>query len=168
MIITGNITCENPNEHWSRLNVKNKTVLDLGCGRTWNQKPTTPEYFLSQGAKAVIGVEMWINECDWLKNKIRDSRFLIICHEIKTADDIHSYLEVYKPEIVKCDIEGRESILNETDLSCVKEIAIEYHNEEMKAMIEKGFRQWGFNRLELWSMNGFDVEKQGVIYLFRQ
>lgn len=72
---------ENPIEHWQYINVKDRVVLDLGCGR-WekiehrNQDwPTTPEYFLMNSAKEVIAVDADSGEIEWFTNKFNDDIF---------------------------------------------------------------------------------------------
>jgi len=167
MNATGNIEREEPKDHWGMLIVRGRIVLDLGCGRTYQQEITTPEYFLNSGASRVIGVELQENEKKWFDRNVTDSRLLVITDKVDTAEKLMFYVDAYCPDVIKCDIEGDEKILEDFDFTGIGEIAIEYHSPEMKKMIEENFSRWGFDKIELFSMNLFDFQKQGVIYLVK-
>jgi len=162
------IKSENPEDHWGFLNVKNKTVVDFGCGRTWNQNPTTPEFFLQKEAKKVIAIEMWPNEIEWFKENVKNENLILITDQIDSGEKIKKYIVEYKPEVIKCDIEGAEKYLYELSneiFNPVQEMAIEYHDEEIKSKIISECIKWGFNYISLFSINGFDFDKQGVIFI---
>ncbi len=140
----------------------------MGCGRTWNQEPTTPEYFLNCGASKVIGVEIWDNERIWYEENVPDERLTVITDLIDTVGKLKTYIKTYNPQAIKCDIEGYESLFvdfNEEDFNGVDEMAIEYHNSEMRKMIHDNYLYWGFNSIDGFSMDGFKVEEQGVIHI---
>lgn len=167
-MIIKTIEDESPVDHWGMLNVRNKIVLDLGCGRMWDIRPTTPEFFLNQGASKVIGVEMWDNERIWYKENVQDDRLTVFTDKVTTPEALRSLIQTHNPEVIKCDIEGDEAILmdfNSDDFKDIDEIAAEYHNVEMKSMFLDKYLFWGFRSVEMFALNGFDFEQQGVIYL---
>jgi hypothetical protein len=162
------IQTENPHDHWGFLEIKDNVVLDLGCGRTFNQTPTTPEYFLQQGAKQVIGVEMWPNEVEWFIELIKDERVFFNVDKVDYWQKLKFYLKFCNINIIKCDIEGDEKMFeraNSEDLVNVKEIAFEYHNPDMKKLIKNNYESWGFKDIKIMSMNGFNADDQGVIHI---
>ena len=60
---------ENPENHWGFLPVKDKVVLDLGCGVNSEFVPT-PWFFLEmRKAKKVYGVDPDPNSYEWFKKK---------------------------------------------------------------------------------------------------
>lgn len=132
---------ENPNEHWEFINVNGKTVLDLGCGR-WEHVeyrdtnwPTTPEYWTQKGANQVIGIDADQNEIDWfLKMYKNEIGYTFNCMIINSPDDFYHLINQYKPNVIKCDIEGGEIHLinldNET-FKLVDEYYIETHGQEL-------------------------------------
>lgn len=163
-----NIASENPQDHWSMLDVKDKVTLDLGCGRMWGIRPTTPEFFLNNGAKSVLGVEMWDNERIWYLENVPDHKLTVVTDEIKTPEQLSAYFKSVRPQAVKCDIEGYESLLNQIDVSdfdSIGEMAIEYHSKEMKEMIDTNYERWGFKDIEHYYMSNFDPNEQGVIHI---
>jgi len=161
------IGSEFPQDHWGFLNVVDKRVLDLGCGRMWDIRPTTPEFFLNNGAKMVVGVEMWPNEEKWFDENVIDGRLVVHTDTIDSTEKILKYL-ANKPQVIKCDIEGAELYLEpltKNDFVSVEEMAIEYHSAAMKSMIENKYNDWGFESLKVIYINGFDFTEQGVIFL---
>jgi hypothetical protein len=165
------IHSENPLEHWSDVvDVRDKVVLDLGCGWLFQPFMSTPEYFLSREAKKVIGVDASCGEIEQLKQTFPVHTF--ICRTIEKVEDITSLLEEYRPELVKMDIEGHEVLMEQiTDeqLSSVKEFAIEYHNPTCKQVIIKRLTELGF---EIFAINPFgwfvtDPEVMGVLHAKR-
>jgi len=162
------IESENPIHHWSMLNVKDRVTLDLGCGRMWDIRPTTPEYFLNQGASKVVGIEMWDNERIWYAENVPDPKLTIITDEINTPEQMANHLRIVQPQAVKCDIEGFESLLNEIPIELfngIEEMSIEYHDADKLAMIKDNYQRWGFKTIEQYYMSNFNPNEQGVIHL---
>lgn len=145
------ITTENPECHWGFANVKNRTVLDLGCGRVWNTDrerssdkhlhwPDTPQFFLNRGARKVIGVdprgyEILRYSDEYLYN---DGKGLFLQGSVETKEDMEYYLKHLLSEhgesCVKCDIEHHESVIAELDdhiISRVDEWYVECHTNEL-------------------------------------
>lgn len=132
---------ENPNEHWEFINVNKKIVLDLGCGR-WEHVeyrdpnwPTTPEYWTQKGANRVIGIDADQNEIDWFLKMYKDEIvYTFNCMAINSSNDFYYLINQYKPNVIKCDIEGGEIHLinldNET-FKLVDEYYIETHGQEL-------------------------------------
>ncbi len=102
---------ENPIEHWSDISdVQDKIVMDLGCGWLFQPFQSTPEYFISRGAKSVIGVEADGGEVQKLKGLYPNHTF--ICKTILSETDLIELFETYRPEVIKMDIEGYESVID--------------------------------------------------------
>ena len=132
---------ENPNEHWQFVDVIDKTILDLGCGR-WESVeyrdsnwPTTPEFWIQKGANKVIGVDSDQNEIDWfMKKHINNICFNFKCMMINSPQDLLNLINEYTPEIIKCDIEGGEIHFVNLNNDIVKQIQqyyIETHSDEL-------------------------------------
>lgn len=162
---------ENPLEHWDDItNLKDKRVLDLGCGWLFQPFLSTPEYFLSRGASLVVGVDVSCGEIEKLKENYPDHIF--ICREISEVQDITSLLHVYQPQVIKMDIEGFESLIdqmNAQDFASVEEIAVEYHNPVCKEILERRLPEFGF---EIFALNQFgwfctDTNIMGILHAKR-
>lgn len=135
------INTENPNYHWEFIDCKDKIVLDLGCGR-WEKIeyrdpnwPTTPEYFIQKGATTVYALDSDSEEIDWYtKNVSNIINVIPVFGYIRNTQDIRFILNKYKPNTVKCDIEGfEEALLHLTDeeFSSVEFYALETHSENL-------------------------------------
>jgi hypothetical protein len=150
------ITSEEPIEHWSFLNFKNKIVLDLGCGRFYSSI-STAEWFLNEGASLVIGVDL-------SKENIENEKFIPYAKAINSCSDIEYFLK-YKPNVIKCDIEGAEKYLKDIVLdSSVTQIGIEYHDAETKKICEDFFKKWQFHNVELYQLFDESTDRIGVYY----
>jgi hypothetical protein len=134
---------ENPNEHWQFVDVKDRVVVDLGCGR-WEhieyrdpEWPTTPEYWIQQGASSVIGIDADLNEIRWFEDQLPESEFKFSCNYINSIESMQHVIETYSPNCIKCDIEGGEVFLFNLpdEIFClVDEYYIETHGDEMYNM----------------------------------
>jgi len=159
------IKSEDPEDHWSYLRVNNKRVLDLGCGRweTADFNRTTPIYFLSKGAKFVVGVDINQDEIDFFKDKNIDKTDFIQLNvnNIKTLTDL---INLYNIQTIKMDIEGHERIILDglaEDFKSIENIAIEYHIGADVDSIKNKLEEFGFTIThvgKLW------VENMGVIF----
>jgi hypothetical protein len=139
-----NVGTEHPYLHWRYIDVENRIVLDLGCGRWSSQDKhlSTAEFFIRMGAKRVIGVDCDNKEITALQEKLtNDSLYEFIEVKIDSAQKILSLYEKYKPDCVKCDTEGAENLLfaiNNEHFNKVEEYYIETHGVEMyEECIEK-------------------------------
>lgn len=152
-----NINSEEPDVHWNFLNVKDKRVLDLGCGKFYSSI-STAEYFLNQGARSVIGIDLSDIGLDRYN-------FAMYIERIISTEQIEGLLIRYVPEIVKCDIEGAEKYLEGiSEIPSVEEIAIEYHDAVTKEICKRKLKEWKFNDIELYQLLGEDINRIGVIY----
>lgn len=162
------VNSENPLEHWSDItNVQDKIVLDLGCGWLFLDFQSTPEYFLSRGASKIIGVDVSCSEIERLNQMYPDHRF--VCRPIKVKEDLIEMLETYRPQVIKMDIEGFESILNDMtaeQFASVEEIAIEYHNPDCKEILERKLPEFGFNIFAINQFGWFvtDTNIMGIMH----
>lgn len=165
------VNSENPLEHWSDItNVQDKVVLDLGCGWLFQDFQSTPEYFLSRGATKLIGVDVSCGEIEKLKEIYSNHEF--VCKAIMTKEDMIELLETYRPQVVKMDIEGYESVLNTMTadhFASVEEIAIEYHNPECKEILERKLPEFGFNIFAINQFGWFvtDTNIMGIMHAKR-
>lgn len=132
---------ENSAEHWKFIDVKDRIVLDLGCGR-WNKVErvedswlTTPEHFIANGAKKVIGLDVDPTEIHWFNNKFSsDNRYEFILKSINSTNDLMDLYNRYNPDCVKFDIETYERLLFNLDpnmIQSVKEYYIETHGTDL-------------------------------------
>jgi len=152
------ITSEEPIDHWGFLNIENKIILDLGCG-LFHSTISTPEWFIKNGAQKVIGID--------LGNEIEYDNFIYHAIAIDKAQQIKGLIETYKPHIIKADIEGAEIHFNEitlSDLGKVSEIAIEYHNNELKELILNKLSEWSFEIVDIYQLFDIEIERMGVIH----
>jgi SAM-dependent methyltransferase len=154
------ITSEEPKEHWSFLNIKDKIVLDLGCGKFYSSI-STAQWFLDEGAAKVIGVDL-------SKEPIQNEKFAAYAKPIKGKEDLEYFLH-YMPEIIKCDIEGAERYFKDVDFlpSSVKQFAVEYHDAETKKICEDQFLKWGFTHLELYQLFNESTDRIGVYHAWK-
>lgn len=154
------ITSEEPEIHWPFLKVKDKVVLDLGCGLFYS-KLATPDWFVNQGAKKVVGVDM-----------ANDNPTHFIYHKkpILSKEDILDLLYEYKPEVIKCDIEGAEVYFKDItieDMNSVNQFAVEYHDNDLKLLMEKKIKDWGFENSDTHQLFDENIDRIGVIYAWK-
>jgi len=156
------ITSEEPIDHWGFLNVKDKVVLDLGCG-IFHSTISTFEWFLKQGATQVIGVDLG-NE----NSENENFKYYSLC--IDNDDKIKSLL-MQPIDVIKADIEGAEKYfktITKDDLGKVAELAIEYHDEEMKDLVLSKIAEWAFGIVDTYQLFDIDINKMGVIHAKKQ
>jgi len=168
------ITSENPENHWRFLNPKDKIVMDMGCSfwdSTWNEGwLSSSEYFVSKGAKKLIGFDC--AEHDILKYKKlygNDGTYYTFHLCVNTDKHIEDLLLQYKPQMIKCDIEGAEihfQNVKKDMIPFVEEIAIEYHNCPTREMCENKIKEWGFNS-QLYQLGDNDLKYVGVWHLWK-
>lgn len=152
-----NIINEEPDIHWGFLDVKDKVVLDLGCGKFYSSI-STAEYFLNSGAESVIGVDL-------SDIGITDDRFTMIIEHIHSTEQLEDLNYRIYPDVIKCDIEGAEMYFDgipglpgETT-----QFAVEYHDNKTKLICEKKLKEWGFE-IEYYQLLGEDINRIGVIH----
>lgn len=165
MILLNN---ENSAEHWKYIDVKDKTVLDLGCGR-WNKVEkvedtwlTTPEHFVKHGAKKVIGVDIDSEEITWFSNKFgHNASYTFLCQSINSAQDVIDLYTTYKPDCVKCDIETNEKYLlqlTKEQFCSVNHYYIETHGRELYLQFLNVLSQYNYyinEQIDLTHTNGY-------------
>lgn len=156
-----NINTEEPDVHWGFLDIKDKIVLDLGCGKWWSSI-STAEWFLNEGAKQVIGVDLSPMSIDRYN-------FIMKAERIDSSEQLQTLIDEYNPDIIKCDIEGAESYFDNIDSlpEKVKQFAVEYHDNNTKLICEKAIKRWNFENVEIYSLLGYGTERIGVINAWR-
>lgn len=171
-MLTKIIHSEDPREHWSDIqNLQDKVVLDLGCGWLFLPHESTPEYFINRGASKVIGIDVSCVEIEQLKERYPNHTF--ICKGIMNTEDISELLSEYQPSVIKMDIEGYESHMQNVtaeQFTCVEEIAVEYHNPECKKILTEKLDEFGF---EIFALNQFgwfctDINQMGIMHAKRK
>jgi len=156
------ITTEEPNEHWGFLSPNDKIVLDLGCNEFYSSI-STAQWFLDNGAKKVIGIDLSVNQ-------INDDRFEPISMSINDKLGLEFLITKYKPQIIKCDIEGSEDNfdgIDSIDMLSVLEFAVEYHDMNTKKICETKIKEWGFKNIELYQLFNEDINRIGVFHAWR-
>lgn len=145
------IASERSSDHWVPFDAKGKFVIDFGCGR-WGVEEYSEFssiWFKSNGATKVIGVDGSSDEINFFKERTAgDDSFVFIEQMVRRKEDVEEILSKY-PEVtaIKVDIEGAEyefCDINPRYLRHVTEIAIEYHNSELKTKSSNKLKEWGF------------------------
>ena len=151
------ITSEEPDHHWGFIDFKDKIVLDLGCGK-FHSSISTYEWFLQNGAKQVIGVDLG-NESS------ENINFTYIHSCIDSFDKLNDMINKYNPNVIKSDIEGAEIYFKDIEaLPSVDEFAIEYHNSDLKKMLIEKLFIWGFGCIQEIQLMDCNINEQGVLY----
>lgn len=162
------ITSENPSDHWRFLDVKYKVVMDMGCSfwdSTWHDDwLSSTEYFVDKGAKKVVGFDEAQHDIDKYHQLYNgDERYDIFKLRLDDPITLQRLLNIHKPQVIKCDIEGAEiNFLHIDNLEGVEQIAIEYHNGPTKLMCETMMPLWGFTNIELYKLGENPIESAGV------
>ena len=150
------IRSEEPIDHWGFLDIKGKTILDLGCGK-FSSTISTADWFLLNGAAKVIGVDMGSNEY------LDDVHYIQMC--IDSKEKLQTLIRDYEPQIIKADIEGAEIYFNElSSLGNTIELAIEYHSGELKEIVLNVIERHGFRVENIYQLNDIELERMGVIH----
>lgn len=163
------INSEDPHDHWNMLPVKGKVVLDLGSG-IWDHSLPTPLYFLQEGAERVIGVDGSHQSYQWFEQNLQDDRFIQHMDMMDSKGKFELFLGYYKPDVIKCDVEGGELHLmglNPSLFNSVMDISIEYHDPTTKFVCEQTLKNNGFT-LQHYTFPGIDPKNQGVVYGTKQ
>ncbi len=142
------IESERSSDHWPFLNTNGEIVLDLGCGRhgTENIKDSSP-FYLGDKSKKIIAVDSNPSEINYFISMGLGDKYVFLQEYINTPDKIRDLILKYNPTIIKCDIEEHESnflSISKEDMSNVKEVAIEYHTNELREMVISKMSEWGF------------------------
>jgi len=138
-MIEGIIHSENPEQHWEHIKAEGKTILDLGCG-FWTEEERqkgdgTAKYFIGQNPTKYIGLD--INAQDIQRLAVEFPQAVFIAAPIRSPADILELLDKFKPQVIKCDIEGMEiALLGLKDRQGIEQIAIESHYNNEGLLIE--------------------------------
>lgn len=142
---------ENPSEHWEFIECAGKVAIDLGCGR-WEHVefrdpswPTTPEWLLMKGASEVHAYDIDQNEVDWYNTNLSPNKKITAYQKnITVVNDIREILQLHTPKVVKCDIEGYESIfleLTDDEFGSIDYYALETHSDDLYNRFIEKFKQ---------------------------
>lgn len=121
---------------YGNVNMVDKTILDIGAD--WG---STADFFLRSGAKKVIAVDSSTRYIKKMRELFKgDRRVVPVLMNIKTAEDIQTLLELYKPDLTKVDCEGCEAVLSGVpNLGDCEEYLVETHTEEIRKNLLKAF-----------------------------
>jgi hypothetical protein len=117
---------------------------------------STPEHFLNNGAKKVIGVELNSVDVDYLSNKIDASKGTFLL----PGKSVEELIKEYSIEVIKCDNEGGERELFNLPaevFGLVEEYYIETHNGDLNQDAKRKLEQCGYDikeELEFAPLNG--------------
>ena len=117
---------EDYSKHW-KADFEGKVVLDLGA-----DYGSTALYFLQKGAGEVIAVEGDRVLAMNLAKNAKGRRITPVYGMVTDPKQLDALISVYKPDVVKVDIEGYESILFGSSLiTAVGEWLVEVHDHAM-------------------------------------
>ena len=88
------------------------------------------------------------------------------CSKIKALRSSYEY----NPDVVKCDIEGAEvhfADITADDMKSVSQFAVEYHDNDLKLLMEKKIKDWGFKNTDIHQLFDEDINRIGVIYAWK-
>lgn len=157
---------EHPRHAWpvEYVNVKNKTVLDLGCGffglthsfkqgkMSWADIPlpdmiSSSEHWLNLGAKKVVGIDTNESDLNCLKEELKEKNVLFYNLCINSPEQIKELIVEHGADVVKADIEGAECHLiqmKDEDFKLVQEYYIEAHTSELIDMTQDKLISCGY------------------------
>ena len=163
------ILSEKSEHHWPFLNTEGSILLDLGCGRHDTPNlPDTTSVYLGEKALRVISIDASQVEIDFFNTSGLDSdKFTFICKRIESKDDILSLITEYNPTVIKCDIEEYEMNfydITKEEMSNVVEVAIEYHNLDIRSRIIEKMNEWGFTIHSEGKFGFVDAPQMGVLF----
>lgn len=169
------ITSERPADHWAFLTVRDRVVLDAGCGM-WAGLPypeATPLFFAAAGAARVLGADYDPSSFPGIVSEARSAGVGGLIHLRKrqvTTPDCWRWLlhgwGGYEPTVVKCDVEGAEvhlDGLSASDVAAVDEWAVEYHGAEAREIVLRALLRWGY-AVRLVEIGGYPAERVGVFH----
>jgi hypothetical protein len=163
------ILSEKSEHHWPFLNTEGSILLDLGCGRHDTPNlPDTTSVYLGEKALRVISIDASQVEIDFFNTSGLDSdKFTFICKRIESKDDILSLITEYNPTVIKCDIEEYEMNfydITKEEMSNVVEVAIEYHNLDIRSRIIEKMNEWEFTIHNEGKFGFVDAPQMGVLF----
>ena len=164
------IISENSEHHWPHLNVENKILLDLGCGRhdTNDLYQSSPIYLGERGAIKVIAIDGRESEINYFnETNINKDKYIFIHMFINTPEDIRYLIKEYKPTAIKCDIEEYETnfySITKEEMEDVIEFGLEYHTLDILEKMTQKLAEWGF-KIHTEAKFGFvDAPQMGVLF----
>lgn len=133
------VNSEDPKYHWEFVNVKNKRVLDLGCGDFGGvghlPYTTTLEHFLIKEAAFVLGVDANTSDLNAIRLlEAKYPNFSVIESMVSSPDQIRDLITNNNIQILKSDIEGHETNifnLDDETFTLIEEYYIETHSDDL-------------------------------------
>lgn len=186
---------EHPRHAWPEdlVNVKDRVVLDLGCGffgttqffkqnvsfvmrgtdrigLPYPEMISTSEYWLNLGAKKVIGVDVNLNDLEFLSVVLGDRNVQFIHDQVRSPEQVKNLIDQHFVDVVKADIEGHEFHLldlKDDDFRLVKEWYIEAHSHELIQRTKDKMRACGYEVRGILRMNPDTHQTPQVIFGYR-
>lgn len=148
---------------FQNIDFENKIVLDIGA-----DKGSTPSFFLRQGAKEVIAVEVRKDFITEMENKLAEYPINIIEDKVSSTQDFEYYISEFKPDIVKIDIEGDEETLPDISDDLFK-IPYIYIIETHFGLTDRNILSDILNKIikNGYKLTYFEANQPPTIYLFQ-
>lgn len=149
---------DSPIYHWPNqyLNVKNKIVLDLGCGNIGQLDtlsfPSTPEHLINNGAKQVIALDTNQSDIQYLKSKINSSIGVFLHESLNSSEQLKNLISKYNINAIKSDCEGGEIFifsLDDETFKLIDEYYIETQNPMLHALAMQKLNSCGYKIKEI-------------------
>ena len=141
---------DNSEDHWPCINMENKILLDLGCGRwdTYELCHSSPIYLGGLGASKVYAIDAKASEIAYFtENNPDPEKYTFINASVESSEQIKQWISDFNIDYIKCDIEFYEKLfypLTVEDMKNIKEFAVEYHDLDIRDNFLKKFEEWGF------------------------
>jgi len=151
---------EDYSQQWGKIDYKGKTVLDIGASNG-----DTADFFLRNGAKEVIAVEM---DFKFYQELVKNAKVIQGIHPVRLMvcrkEDWEVLIQAYRPDVMKSDCEGCEITLDtiSDEILCkVQEYIIEVHSFEIEKTLKLKFEKNGY---ELADRNNWTQSTVSILY----
>ena len=146
------------------VNWDGKVVLDVG-----GSNGDSSSFFLSKGAIVCINIDCNINHINECRRYVHQFRLPIIsiCDNLSSPQQWQTYIDMFRPDVVKVDCEGCEDSLMDIAIEVfrlVPEYLIEAHGECIDKVIRR-LPEYGY---EIRDINAWAGKQATIIYAVRK